>query len=200
MKANTVFKIYGIFILCGYFQACGYTCPGFDDKDLCWIPHNVGDKLRYTDGENILEFEVTDFYKTEETHSNQLAMDYVCDYEGYYSTNIVNSYRIKEHLSYQVANFGSWGNGMMVQFSDNDMFVFDVWTDLWEPTNMNIGNNETWFYPDTTIENQSFRNVFKVIKHNLKDNEKISWMIKVKDIGIVQFYDDKLNKTWTLIE
>jgi hypothetical protein len=75
-----------------------------------------------------------------------------------------------------------------------------VWIDLFEPVSMNVKNNDLHFYPDTVIANKSYQNVFKVSKTNLKDNEKILWIIKARDIGIVQFYDEKTNKTWTLAE
>jgi hypothetical protein len=178
-------------------ESCGYKCPGFDDADLCWIPYNIGDSLVYTDGETTIKFGIVDFYKTAPSSHGGLVMDYVCDYEGYYTTNKISlGYYIKEHLAYDIANFGTWGDGLKVQITDADIFVFDIWHYNSQVTD----SLDIIFSTDTIIANHRYHNVFKLTKTKIANSQKISWVIKAKDKGIIQFYDRQLDKTWTLLD
>jgi len=195
-KEQVTFKAIMVIVIAFLLQACVYKCPGFSDDNIGWIPYTEGNSLHYTDGENVMEFEVIDFYKNPPSSFRGLTMDYWCGEEGYYRTNKVSFYYINERYSYGMGN----GYGMKVQITDDDVFLFDIWS-----ANANIeelttktDSMEIRFRSDTIIGNQKYNNVFKISKTKMKDSERISWIIKAKDKGIVQFYDRKSEKTWTL--
>jgi hypothetical protein len=186
-----------LFLLWLYFSSCKYECPGFNDSDLCWIPYNVGDQLSYIHNEDTIKFQVVDFYKTMPSSFTGLAMDYACDYEGYYETNRVSlDYYIKEHFSYIIANFGTWGDGMKIQITANDIFIFNVlWYNEYKIDSLSVSYN-----PNMVIANHEYHDVYTLSKIKMTEPQRISWVIKAKDKGIVQFYDRKSDKLWTLLE
>ncbi|MCX2743753.1 hypothetical protein OO013_07750 [Mangrovivirga sp. M17] len=56
------------------------------------------------------------------------------------------------------------------------------------------------FMPDWELDGITYNDVYKVTKSNLNELNRISWTIKARDKGIVQFYNKKSNEKWTLIE
>ena len=171
-------------------NSCKYECDGFPNHELAWIPYEIGEKIKYTNGLDTIEFEVVDYAKTEPDYFRGLVMDYECSYEGYYSTDESKNYYIKEKL-----NNGWKDSGMKVWLSDNDLFHFYM-----------LGQNETSdsltieFMTDLNIEGIMYNDVYKVTKNKPIDLNRILWIIKARDKGIVQFYDKKLEEKWTLIE
>lgn len=174
-------------------QSCKYESEGFPDRELSLIPYNIGDSLHYFNGEDTIGLKVVDFYKTPPSSWHGLAMDVVYDdeYEGYYVTSKTTSgYFIREHLR----NIDQYS--IDIQITDNDIFKFVPVHDYpQERDSLNV-----IFCKDTIIESRTYYDVYKVSKTKMTDSQKISWIIKAKDKGIVQFYDRYSKKVWTLQE
>ena len=181
-----------------YMQSCKYNCPAFRDENLCWIPYNKGDFLHYTDGENDIIFEIIDYYKTEPSSSMGVWMDVWCEEEGYYLTNQESNYFIHEFYSLCCRHDK---NEMEVKITDKDIFSFTVSPLSFYNVKQTIRTDlmEITFYPDTTIGNHQCTKTFLISKTKMNDSERISWIIKAKDKGIVQFFDKKSGKKWTLL-
>jgi len=193
---NTCISI-GLLIL--VFQSCKYKNPGFPKDALCWIPYYVGDKLHYSDGEEIIELEVIDFYATEPSHFYGLVMDIEWETDGYYVTNQFLNYSIKERYCYGCIKDRS-KPGMQIRITQDDVFEFDIKKILADKYQTLITDSiEAYFFSDMTISNYQYQGVFKITKTKMKNNQTIEWIIKAKDKGIVQFYDRKKDKIWTLI-
>lgn len=193
-RLNLLFCLSLLFL----FQSCENSCPGLQDKDLCWIPYNVNDNLKYSDGENVISFKINEFYKTPPTSFGGIAMDYECNFEGYYKSDVISQgYFIYEHIGYGRYQFENRRDGIRIQLTDQDVFIFDI---LYYPNPFESDSINITFHNDTLINQKHYYDVFKVSKVKQEESQRIEWIVKAKDKGIIQFYDRKLNTVWTLTE
>ena len=183
-----------ITVLVGFNSCLKYEFDGFPDELLCWIPYNIGDSLLYTNDVDTIVFEVEDFFKTGYDSFRGLAMDIEWHYEGYYTTNeLENGYVISEKYS---EDGSSKTDIFSIKLSDNDIFTFSFWEDHYSSTSDSISIS---YVSDTLIGNMNYYEVYKLSKTSMKDSERIKWIIKTKDKGIIQFFDNKTNEEWRLI-
>lgn len=175
-------------------SSCEYEFDGFPDDLLCWIPYDIGDSLLYTDETDTIVFEVEDFYKTGSDSFRGLAMDVEWYFEGYYLTKeLENGYLIEEKYD----NDGdSKADIFSVNISNYDVFTFSFWGDYYSSNSSSISIE---YFEDTIIANKKYYEVYRISKTSLKFSERINWIIKAKDKGVVQFFDSKTNKKWQLI-
>nr|WP_321412046.1 hypothetical protein [uncultured Carboxylicivirga sp.] len=189
-----------ITVLVGFNSCLKYEFDGFPDELLCWIPYNIGDSLLYTNDVDTIVFEVQDFFKTGYDSFRGLAMDVEWDYEGYYITNeLENGYLISEKYSED----GSSNEDIFsIKLSDNDIFTFSFWEDYYTSENYYSSVSDSInisYVSDTVIGNMNYYEVYKLNKTSMKNSERIKWIIKAKDKGIIQFFDNKTKEEWRLI-
>src|SRR3989339_150904 len=178
----------GYVLTCFGTYSCKYECWGFPNEDLSWIPYEIGDTISYHSENESMDFVVDDFFKTAPDSYRGFAMDYECYYEGYYSTMTnEQNYKLKESFS------TNHNDGMKVVLTENDLFYFQLWKEKTSTDTL-----EVVYHTDTIIESVKYSDVFVVNKKILKSGQRISWIIKAKDKGIIQFYDREIDKIWTI--
>jgi len=197
MKTNTNKSLSAFFLslvlICTLsLSSCRYYCQGFPDEYLIYIPYQINDSLHYTDGNNNIYFTIEDFYKTGPDYVTGFSMEDIdCLYNGYYSSDLIeNNYQLYENFSNDYT-----GEIFEVNITKNDSFRFYRFKKLILP----LEPLDIRFHEDTIINEEKYMNVYHVSKTSMTETEKISWIIKAEGKGIIQFHDDELDKTWTLV-
>jgi len=184
---QVILIISGFLILIS-LNSCKYTCPGFPDEELKWIPYKLNDTLRYSDSKDTIYLVVNEFYKSGPTSFRGLAMDYWCDFNGHYYTSKSSLY------DYQIKDSFSSLNDSRIQITQQgDVFEF--------PHYSNYSNDsiKVIYFADSIIKNTDFKEIFVLQKDTIKQNPRISRVIKSSDKGIIEFYDYKYKRKWNLI-
>lgn len=185
---NTVLVLLGSLMV---ISSCKYETDGFPDDLLSWIPYEIGDTLSYISEDDTIEFIVDDFFKTGYDSFRGIAMDVEWFFEGYYVTNTLPlGYQIKEKYASD-ENYDL--NSMRIWLSPNDLFYFN------EFNNTSINDSiRVHRISDTTIYSRNYIDVFLLEKVFMKSEENIEWLLKSSEDGIIQFYDKKTKRKWTL--
>jgi hypothetical protein len=190
--------MYQKFILIGFLlvfflliQSCKSPCDGFPDKDLKWVPYEIGDTLKYTDGAGIIEFKVADTYKTEDSKKREfyLALDIECNAQAYFETN--TNYLVKYKLKVTAHSVYAY---MDVEIEPNKPITFSYDTAF--PSNGNVVGK---YYSEKEVDGKIYHDLFLVDIDTTKTLGSISEFIMVANIGILEFHDAVKNKTWKLI-
>jgi hypothetical protein len=189
MKNKSMNKL----ISCGLFLAfitlffsCKYTCDGFPEGELKWIPFKLGDTLTYVSSVDTLQFEITDLDISKSSRSYGLSMDFECYNHASYSTNTLNGIMIREFIWFS--------DEFMVEFSEDDLFEYPGLKEM--PQNMKVTVD---VLNDTIINGYKYSRAYKYTKEMKSEDESIQWVIKAEDHGIISFYDSKKDITWLKI-
>ena len=169
-------------------NSCRYYCQGFPDEELRWIPYKVNDTLRYSDSKDTIYLVVNEFYKSGPSSFRGLAMDYWCDFNGYYYTTISSLY------DYQIKDIYSTLNNSQIQITDQGG-IFDI------PYYSNFTNDsiKLIYVADSLIKSTEYKEIYVLQKDTIKRKPRISRVIKSGDKGILEFYDYKYKRKWNLI-
>ena len=168
--------------------SCKYHCSGFPDEDLKWIPYNINDTLRYSDSRDTIILVVTDFYTSEPSSFRGLVMDYWCDYNGYYYTSKSSMY------DYMIKDCYSSLNNNKIQITEQgDIFEFPYYQDY---TSDSI---KITYKSNILINETVYKDAYIISKDTIKQNPRISRVIKSSDSGVIEFYDHKFKRKWNLI-
>jgi hypothetical protein len=195
MKSIMLHKLFPFTIIVLFFFAlssCKSPCDDFPDMDLKWVPYEIGDTLKYTDGVGIIEFKVADIYKTEHSKKREfyLAMDIECDARAYFetNTNYLVKYKLKvtDHADYAYID---------VEIEPNKPINFSYDTNF--PSK---GNVVAKYYSEKEIDDKIYHDLFIVDIDTAKNLGSISEFILVANAGLLEFHDAVKNKTWKLIK
>jgi len=182
--------IYGIFIIV-LISSCKYTCPGFPDEDLKWIPYNINDTLRYSDSKDTVYFIVNDFQKSEPSSFRGFAMDVECDFEGHYYTTKSSLY------DYEIKDIYSTNNRTKIKIQITETggeFVFPYYEDY---SNDSIKIRHV---ADSLINGIDHKDIYVIQKDTIKITPRISRVIKSSEKGVIEFFDFKDKRKWNLIK
>lgn len=176
------------FLIAGLMCSCKYKCPGFPDEELHWIPYNVNDTLRYSDSKDTIYLVVKDFYKSGPSSFRGLTMDYWCDFNGYYYTSTSSKY------DYQIKDTYSSLNDSKIQITiQGDIFDFHHYSKY---TRDSI---TVTCVADSFINNIEYKDLYILQKDTIKNNPRITRVIKSSEKGVIEFYDSKYKLKWNLI-
>jgi hypothetical protein len=187
------FFLFTIIVLFSFLiQSCKSPCNDFPDKDLKWVPYDIGDTIKYTDGAGIIEFKVVDTYKTEHSKKREfyLAMDIECDARSYYETN--TNYLVKYKLKVSAhADFAD----IDVEIEPNKPIIFSYDTNF-----PSTGSTVAQYYTEKEIDGKMYQDLFIVDIDTTKTLGSISEFIMVANVGMLEFHDAAKNKTWKLVK
>jgi hypothetical protein len=182
--------IFVIFVLLSAVSiSCEYSCPGYPESELGWIPFKLNDTLKYINQDEIISFIVNDKYVTEYSTFRGLYMDVFCDYTGYYLTSETNyNYKLREE------NSSRFRAGMKIQITENDKFEFDNFNMASFSDSIKVSTKR-----DTLIRDCFYSEVYLLSKDTFQNKPRISYLIKTRKQGVIEFYDFSLKKKWNLL-
>ncbi len=178
------------------------NCPNYPESKLNWLPYRLNNVIKFTDMTDTIEFTIEETFVSD-TYSFKKNSKCACEANALFKTDInktidvkiegySNFYDTRTTYEYHLIKYG--GDFYSAQHSD-DFFFSDE--------NNGIANA---IIPEYTVGNKKYKNVLKLELDTIDDNS-LNWskpeiwrLIIADSVGIIQFDDCKLRKTWTRIE
>lgn len=174
-------------------NSCRFPCDGFPDEDLKWLPYTLGDRIRYTNDIDTIEFEVVDFYQSERSDEKGYVvfMDIDCGESAFYETetNLLTGYKIKQSafLTPSIIDIEVQPDKSIAFYLDSE-YESDK-------------NVRATYYAEKMLYGKLYNEVYEIsINTNAEeDYGAISKIILIANFGIFEFYDSITEETWKLI-
>lgn len=186
MKKKIIFL--SLTFLC-FLNACKYQCPSFPESKLIYIPYEMNDTLKYSNGIDTIVFVVSEYYQTEK-HTFSTAfpiMDLWCEEKANYKTDQnlkVGCFISESYDEYELFE---------VKFNELNKFTFS----LSDKSVFEGGIIKEEFSDQLEINGRLYHNCITVEKNTLYN---LIWkIVKADSVGIVEFYHNDYQDPWVLL-
>jgi len=171
-------------------------CPKYPESKLSWLPYELNDVLQFSDNMDTIDLLIKETFLSE-AYSFKNNCKCECEANALFNTDInktidikiegySNFYGTKTDYKYNFIEYG--GDFYSAQSSDDFHFSDEN----------NVITNE--IIAEYQIGDKIYYNVLKLEIDTIERNPKYWRLIIANSIGIIQFDDRKVNKTWTRIE
>jgi len=171
-------------------------CPKYPESKLNWLPYELNDVLQFSDNTDTIDLLIEETFLSE-AYSFKNNCKCECEANALFNTDIneaidikiegnSNFYGTKTIYEYSLIKYG----GDFYSAQSKDDFLF---SDI-----NNVIADE--IIAEYQIGDKTYKNVLKLELDTI-DRKPEFWRLLIADtIGIIQFDDCKLNKTWTRVE
>jgi hypothetical protein len=172
-----------------FLPSCRYHCQGFPESELKYIPYKLDDTIMYYNNLDTINLIVSDYYKSENHLTERMfpVMDLWCEEKAYYQTDrnpIIDCYIREEYDAYEL---------FKVEFNDNNVFSFSLFND----SQYKDGIIKKSFNEQIEINGKIYHNCITLEKN--KQIYVIWKIVKADSVGIIEFYHNKYQDSWKLI-
>ncbi|NOQ25083.1 MAG: hypothetical protein GQ564_06940 [Bacteroidales bacterium] len=188
--------VFLLVIICLIESCVKYSCDGFPNEELKWIPFQIGDSIYYSNEIDTISFLVVDFHKSDSWSDwQQLVMDYWCPTEAYYVTNNNDrlNFSIKQIRRDECINCK---NDIEIYFTGLDTISFNDYS-----------RNYDWdstiyvkYIENMTINQKQMTDVYFLTKKKNISGEYIDSVLIAPDYGILKFYESRENSSWVRVK
>ena len=180
------------------------NCPNFPESKLNWLPYRLNNVIKFTDMNDTIEFTIAETFLSD-AYSFKKNCKCACEANALFKTDInkkidikiegySNFYNKDKKTTYEYHLIKYGGDFYSAQHSDDFNFSNE---------NNGIANA---IISEFTVGKIKYKNVL-ILELDTIDDNSLNWrkpeiwrLIIADSVGIIQFDDCKLRKTWTRIE